>query len=75
MQDIASDKSFLRNKSMCSHTNEGVEGRIFKQCIALIIRNNIYTVLQKENEKLEKKQNYMTVSAAIKEIEKIEMKR
>ena len=72
---FASDKSFLGNKSMRSHTNEGVEGRIFTQFIALIIRNKIYTTLQKENEKLEKKQNYMTVPEAIKELEKIEMTR
>ena len=72
---FVSDKSFLGNKSMCSHTNEGVEGRIFTQFIALIIRNKIYTTLQKENEKLEKKQNYMTVPEAIKELEKIEMTR
>ena len=58
---------------MRSHTNEGVEGRIFTQFIALIIRNKIYTALQEENEKLEKKQNYMTVPAAIRELEKIEM--
>ena len=49
---------------MRSHTLEGVEGRIFTQFIALIIRNKIYTALQEENEKLEKKQNYMTVPAA-----------
>ena len=72
---FASDKSFLGNKSMRSHTNEGIEGRIFTQFIALIIRNKIYTSLQEENEKFEKKQNYMTVPAAIKELEKIEMTR
>ena len=72
---FASDKSFFGNKSMRSHTNEGVEGRIFTQFIALIIRNKIYTALQEENEKLEKKQNYMTVPAAIRELEKIEMTR
>ena len=58
---------------MRSHTNEGVEGRIFTQFIALIIRNKIYTALQEKNEKLESKQNYMT--AVIKELEKIEMTR
>ena len=72
---FASDKSFPGNKSMRSHTNEGVEGRIFTQFIALIIRNKIYTALQEENEKLEKKQNYMTVPAAVGELEKIEMTR
>ena len=58
---------------MRSHTNEEVEGRIFTQFIALIIRNKIYTALQEENEKFEKKRNYMTVPAAIRELEKIEM--
>lgn len=72
---FASDKSFLGNKSMRAHTNEGVEGRIFTQFIALIIRNKIYTSLQETNEKYEKKQNYMSVPAAIKELEKIEMTR
>jgi hypothetical protein len=72
---FASDKSFLGNKSMRSHTNEGIEGRIFTQFIALIIRNKIYTSLQESGEQFEKKQNYMTVPAAIKELEKIEMSR
>ena len=72
---FAYDKSFLGGKSMRSHTNEGVEGRIFTQFIALIIRNKIYTSLQELAEQLEKKQNYMTVPAAIKELEKIEMTR
>lgn len=72
---FASDKSFLGNKSMRSHTNEGIEGRIFTQFIALIIRNKIYTSLQDAREQFEKKQNYMTVPAAIKELEKIEMTR
>jgi transposase len=72
---FASDKSFLGNKSIRSHTNEGIEGRIFTQFIALIIRNKIYTSLQESGEQFEKKQNYMTVPAAIKELEKIEMSR
>ncbi len=72
---FASDKSFLGNKSMRAHTNEGVEGRIFTQFIALIIRNKIYTSLQEAGETFEKKQNYMSVPAAIKELEKIEMTR
>lgn len=72
---FASDKTFLGNKSMRSHTNEGIEGRIFTQFIALIIRNKIYTSLREAGEQFEKKQNYMTVPAAIKELEKIEMTR
>ena len=65
------DKSFFGNKSMLRIQNEGVEGRIFTQFIALIIRNKIYTALQEENEKLEKKQNYMTVPAAIRNLRRL----
>ncbi len=72
---FAADKSFLGNNSMRVHTNEGMEGKIFTQFIALIIRNKIYTSLQESGEQLERKQNYMTVPAAIKELEKIEMTR
>lgn len=72
---FAADKSFLGNNSMRVHTNEGMEGKIFTQFIALIIRNKIYTSLQEAGEQLERKQNYMTVPAAIKELEKIEMTR
>ena len=72
---FASDKTFPGNKSMRSQTNEGSEGRIFTQFIALIIRNKIYTSLQGAREQFEKKQNYMTVPAAIRELEKIEMTR
>lgn len=72
---FASDKTFLGNRSMRSHTNEGIEGRIFTQFIALIIRNKIYTSLQDAGERFGKKQNYMTVPAAIRELEKIEMTR
>ena len=41
----------------------------------MIIRNKIYTALHEKNEKLESQQNYMTVPAVIKELEKIEMTR
>lgn len=75
MMEMAENIKNICPVLLMSHTNEGVEGRIFTQFIALIIRNKIYTALQEENEKLEKKQNYMTVPAAIRELEKIEMTR
>jgi len=43
--------------------------------VALIVRNKIYTLLKDEMLKLEKKPNFMTVPAALKELEKIEMVR
>ena len=43
--------------------------------IALIIRNKMYTLLKEGERTLADKPNYMTVPAAIKELEKIEMTR
>ncbi len=41
--------------------------------LCLIIRNRIYTYLKKEQERSETKQNFLTVPAALRELEKIEM--
>ena len=67
------DKSYLGNKSMRVYTDESVSAKIFIEFVALIIRSRFYTLLKDENEKLESRQNYMTVPAAIRELEKIEM--
>jgi transposase len=72
---FSGDKSFLGNKSYRTHTNESTSGKIFVEFIALIIRCRIYTCLKDEAERLDNKPNYMTVPAAIKELEKIEMLR
>lgn len=45
----------------------------FVEFVAHVIRSRIYTKLKDEEEKLEKRPNYMTVPAAIRELEKIEM--
>ncbi len=67
------DKSYLGNKSLRVHSNESVNAKIFIEFVALIIRNKIYTSLKDETLKNGKKANYMTVPAAIKELEKIEL--
>lgn len=72
---FSSDKTFLGNNSFRTHSNETTAGKIFIEFIALIIRCRIYTCLKAEAERLESKPNYMTVPAAIKELEKIEMVR
>ena len=41
----------------------------------MIIRNKMYTCLADEMNRMGKKQNYMTVPAAIRELEKIELTR
>ena len=67
------DKSYLGNKSFRVHGNESVNNKIFIEFVALIIRNKFYTYLKEQMRKSEKKENFMTVPAAIKELEKIEM--
>ncbi len=70
---FSSDKTFLGNKSIRVYTDEAAKTKIFVEFIALIIRCKIYTCLKDEKEKLEKKPNYMTVPAALKELEMIEI--
>ena len=67
------DKSYLGNKSLRVHANESVSGKIFVEFIALIIRNRMYCQLKDEMEGYAAKPNYMTVPAAIRELEKIEL--
>lgn len=67
------DKSYLGNRSYRNHFTESVEAKIFVEFIALIVRNRIYTCLKDENERLKSRQNYMTVPAAVRELEKIEL--
>ncbi|SCP99642.1 IS1634 family transposase [Anaerobium acetethylicum] len=69
------DKSYLGNKSLRVHSDESASAKIFIEFIALIIRNKIYTCLKEEMKNLDKKPNYMTVPAAMRELEKIEMVR
>ncbi len=67
------DKSYLGNKSFRVHGNESVNNKIFIEFVALIIRNKFYTYLKEQMRKSQKKDNFMTVPAALKELEKIEM--
>ncbi len=69
------DKSYLGNKSIRVHSDESAAAKIFIEFIALIIRSKIYTCLKDEMKNIDKKPNYMTVPAALKELEKIEMVR
>lgn len=69
------DKTYLGNKSIRVHSNESASAKIFVEFVALIIRSRIYTNLLDEMKKMNKKPNYMTVPAAIRELEKIEMVR
>lgn len=69
------DKTYLGDKSLRIYGDSAAESKIFIEFIALIIRNKIYNYLKDEWLKLDKRPNYMTVPAAIKELEKIELVR
>ena len=53
--------------------SESVDTKIFIEFVALIIRNRSYTCLKNEMQKHEKKVNFMTVPAILRELDKIEM--
>ena len=72
---FSGDKSYLGNKNLRVQSDEAAAGKIFTEFIALIVRCRMYTLLKDELEKLETKPNCMTVPAAIRELEKIEMVR
>jgi len=67
------DKSYLGAHCERVYSNESVDTKIFIGFVATIIRNRIYTLLMEEAARMDKKQNFMTVPAAIRELEKIEM--
>ena len=67
------DKSYLGERSIRTYHDEPTHAKIFIEFIALIIRNKIYTCLKDRMKELKKKKNYMTVPAALKELDKIEI--
>ena len=70
-----SDKTFLGNHCLRVGSDESASAKIFIEFIALIIRNRMYNYLKDASKEMAKKQNYMTVPAAIRELDKIEMSR
>ena len=67
------DKSYLGAHCERVYSIESTDTKIFIGFVATIIRNKIYTLLKEEVARLDKKPNFMTVPAALKELEKIEM--
>ena len=70
---FSGDKSYLGNKSVRVYSDESVSAKIFIEFIALIIRSRIYTLLKEEMLRTDTKANFMTVPAALRELDKIEM--
>jgi hypothetical protein len=69
------DKSFIGSKSNRVQSSESLSSKLFIEFIALIVRNRIYNLLKETMMRLESKPNYLTVPAALRELEKIEMVR
>ena len=69
------DKSYLADKNLRIYGDSDVDSKIFIEFIVLIIQNRIYSYLKDEMRKLDKRPDFMTVPAALKELEKIEMVR
>ena len=72
---FCSDKSFLGSRSMRVQTPEALTAKLFVEFLALIVRNRIYNLLKDTMLRTETRPNFMTVPAAIRELEKIEMVR
>ena len=70
-----SDKTFIGSKSGRVQSSQSMSSKIFIEFVALIIRNRIYNLIKEQMIRMETKQKYMTVPAAIRELEKIEMVR
>lgn len=69
------DKTYLGNNCLRVASEEAASNKIFIGFIALIIRCRMYTALKNKVRDMAKKPNYMTVPAAIRELEKIELTR
>ena len=65
----------MGDKSLRIYGDSSAESKIFIEFLALIIRNKMYNCLKDEMLRLDSRPNYMTVPAAIRELEKIEMVR
>lgn len=72
---LLSDKTFLGNHCLRVNVDEVATSKVFIEFIALIIRNRMYNQLKDAMKEMAKKVNYMTVPAAIRELDKIEMSR
>ena len=69
------DKTFLGGQSMRVQSEEALSSKVFIEFVALIVRNRIYNLLKETMLKIDSSPNYMTVPAALRELEKIEMVR
>ena len=69
------DKTFLGARTERVYTDGATKAKLFVEFIALIIRNRIFTYLREAVLNNNIKENFMTVPAAVKELDKIELVR
>ena len=69
------DKAYLGNRSFRVQSNESLHAKIFIEFVALIVRKRFHRYLKERMLNSERKHNFMTVPAAIRELEKIEILR
>ena len=69
------DKSFLGDSCLRVAGNTAAQAKIFIEFIALIMRSKLYIYLKNRMTEDDRKSNFMTVPAAIRELEKIELSR
>ena len=72
---FCADKSFLGSRSMRIQTAESLRAKLFVEFVAQIVRNRMYNLLKDTMLRMETRPNFMTVPAAIRELEKMEMVR
>ncbi len=72
---FCSDKTFIGSKSERVQSSQSMSSRIFIEFVALIVRNRVYNLLKEQMIRMESRQKFMTVPAALRELEKIEMVR
>lgn len=67
------DKSYLGDRAERVYSSESVQSKMFIEFVALTVRSKIYVNLIEQMKADGKRHNYMTVPAAIRELEKIEI--
>lgn len=65
------EKTFLGGNSYRIHSNAALQGKMFIEFIALILRSRIYTLLKQELVRYGKSCKHLNVPAAIRELDKI----
>lgn len=72
---FCASKSFLGGRALRVHSDESASGKLLAEFVALIVRNRMHVLLSDRAAQGSTKANCLTVPAAIRELEKIEVVR